>query len=190
MGDSSCVFGRRPVKRTEECSECVDPEPVIGLLFSVIVGWAVTRPFQDILEIYIRLPGRSGEIHATGRIPPDMTGTLERIFFTLMVAFDISGTATAMIAWMALKMTAHWNSPEAAKMGSGDREIVTRRFSALITGMVSLTIAVIGGLTWKGRTNLYAMLWITVGVIPVSIVIRLIFRRKRRGAPVSPTLAA
>src|SRR3989442_1456443 len=44
-------------------------------------------------------------------VPPWLTGIIERLFFTVAVAFDLSGVATAMMAWMAIKLATNWNRP-------------------------------------------------------------------------------
>jgi hypothetical protein len=93
---------------------------LLGMTVSVVVGTALTEPLQQWLDAYVRLPERTDKGEAVRRIPPDLTGTLERILFTLLIAFDISGTATAMIAWTGAKMLANWNSPEAAKDNPDD----------------------------------------------------------------------
>jgi len=42
---------------------------------------------------------------------PWVTGITERLFFTVAVAFELSGVATAMMGWMAIKLAANWNRP-------------------------------------------------------------------------------
>jgi len=65
-----------------------------------------------------------------------VTGIIERVFFTVVVAFDVSGTATAMMGWIAIKMAAVWNvsQPRAATI-----------FTAL-GGLMSMFFALTGGL--------------------------------------------
>lgn len=82
------------------------------------------------------------------RVPPWLTGVIERGFFTVLVAYDVSGAATAMMAWMGLKLATNWNrvgntqSPELWSAWA---------FSALIGGIVSLLFAVLGGFIWGGK---------------------------------------
>ncbi len=85
------------------------------------------------------------------RVPSWFTGTIERIFFTLLVAFDISGFPIAMIAWLAVKMAVTWSdrgtarndSEEEAKRADGYR---ISSSITLLNGLVSMTFALIGGL--------------------------------------------
>ena len=72
---------------------------------------------------------------------------VERTFFTVAVATELSGVTTAMIAWLALKFATNWNF---AGMGA---PAATRgfAFSALLAGLVSMLFATIGGLVARLR---------------------------------------
>ena len=150
-----------------------------GLLFSVVVGFLVTPVVQRGVDAYARLPERDDSAEFIRRIPPNLTGTIERILFTCLVAFNVSGWLAAMIGWMGVKMAANWNSAEAANFGTArdvtPREIISRRFSAIITGTASLTIAAIGGLIWRGMIpGGPSLVWTTVDVIIVFGVVQII----------------
>jgi len=75
---------------------------------------------------------------------------MERLFFTVVVAFDVSGAAIAMIGWITLKLATNWNRP-----GTQSQEQWSKwsawAFSALIGGLVSMLFALLGGLGWRGR---------------------------------------
>lgn len=75
------------------------------------------------------------------RVPPWLTGGLERLFFTLLVAFDVSGTPTAMIGWLALKLATNWNRPDY------EDKVKARSFafSGLVAGLLSMFLALLGG---------------------------------------------
>jgi hypothetical protein len=85
------------------------------------------------------------------RVPGWLTGTIERIFFTTLVAFDISGYPTAMIGWLVAKMAVTWTgrgTPKTDAEADANRAD-DYRISNLITllnGLVSMTFALIGGL--------------------------------------------
>jgi hypothetical protein len=141
-----------------------------GLTFSLMVGAVVVPTFQRGLEFRVGLPRRDEGV----RIPPSLTGHIERLLFTLIVAFEISGAAPAMITWVAVKMAANWNSAEAQSETGGKpnaREILNRRFSALLTSAVSLLVALIGGVIALGKVPLgKPLLWTSAGVIAASFV--------------------
>lgn len=73
---------------------------LIGHLVSIVGGgvlvplvlWGI-RLYQGIDEKPKRADGEPK------RVPGALTGFIERLFFTWIVAFDISGAATAMIGW-------------------------------------------------------------------------------------------
>ena len=41
---------------------------------------------------------------------PLSLGVVENLFFTIGVAFDLSGVMVGMVAWMGAKMAAHWGN--------------------------------------------------------------------------------
>ena len=77
-----------------------------------------------------------------------VTGLLERLLFTFLVAFDISGTAIAMIVWLATKMTINWDKISHPK---DNPEIRSLTLSALLAGLVSMFFALVGGLVCRGQ---------------------------------------
>ena len=84
-----------------------------------------------------------------GKVPPWLTGGVERFFFTLLIALNLPNvdTVTAMLGWMALKMATHWHRPDDTTDPS-DPEVSRRKdyaFSALLAGLMSMTFALIGG---------------------------------------------
>ncbi len=76
-----------------------------------------------------------------------VTGTLERLFFTLAVAVNLSGVAIAMMAWLGTKLAANWGAPETADV----QDIRQLRFSAILGGLVSMLFAFLGGMIISGR---------------------------------------
>jgi len=83
-------------------------------------------------------------IHALA-VPAWVVGTIERIFFGALVAFDISATAAAMVTWILVKMATDWNRilTSAQEGKRGPRSLA---FSSLLAGMISLFFALTGGL--------------------------------------------
>ena len=125
---------------------------VIGLSLSLIAGHFVSRWFRNFRTQHIKEAVNDSEAikkqqkeQISSNLLPKVTGLIERTFFTLIVAFDVSGGAVAMIAWLGAKMAVNWNRQ------SGDNSVVNRALSmtALQTGMVSLLFALIGGLICK-----------------------------------------
>jgi sterol desaturase/sphingolipid hydroxylase (fatty acid hydroxylase superfamily) len=73
-------------------------------------------------------------------VPAWVVGTVERAFFTVVVAAGLSGVAVAMILWIAAKMAAGW--------GGGSRGIQNSeafRFTALLGDLISMMFALVGG---------------------------------------------
>lgn len=79
-----------------------------------------------------------------------LLGILERIFFSVLVAFGVSGVATAMTIWIGTKMATGWNRIA----GGGDTWRRMLAFNGLISSLVSLFFAVVGGLIANGSIPL------------------------------------
>lgn len=114
---------------------------LIGLGVSVIIGGVVTWLFIIGLERYLRVQKEAETEGDLRSIPSWLTGAIERLFFTVAVALNLSGTATAMIGWLTLKMVTNWNRPG----GERDAKHIRGAFIALLAGLVSMLFAAIGG---------------------------------------------
>ncbi|MDD2098944.1 hypothetical protein [Pseudomonas putida] len=141
---------------------------LIGLSFSLLGGWLVTWLFLKVLRQWMGLsekpkgPDKSEKKEPDGEsakpeiekpeakgelrgVPPALTGLIERLFFTVLVAFNVAGVVAAMVGWMALKLATNWNlkfweqTPSARLFG----------FSALLAGLISMLFAFLGGLIVK-----------------------------------------
>src|SRR5438309_8491421 len=88
---------------------------LLGLGWSLFAGHFVVGVVVDGLRAQIRAAPEAFDDSMPStwepdpRIPSWAEGLIERLFFTLAVAFDVSGSATAMMAWIAIRMAAHWN---------------------------------------------------------------------------------
>ena len=78
-------------------------------------------------------------------IPAWLIGTIERIFFTILVAFNVSATAAAMMAWITIKMVSDWHRIKERN------EIFIRSmaFSSLLGNIISMFFALVGGLIFS-----------------------------------------
>lgn len=82
-------------------------------------------------------------------VPAWLVGGVERTFFTLAVAYDLSGAAVGMVAWITVKMVSNWNRPD-RKAPSDDPEIAVQlSMAALLASLVSMIFATAGGLLWR-----------------------------------------
>ena len=121
----------------------------LGLFTSLVVGSWVTGFFlRRVRRRLDRLRGIRGDSdpapwHGVQDIPPWLTGVIERLFFTVVVAFNVPGAVVAMIAWLAVKMATDWNRPGIPTTAAG-------AMSALLGGLVSMLFAVAGGLICSG----------------------------------------
>jgi hypothetical protein len=106
---------------------------ILGLTVSVGLGALVTEYFLSRLRSRTRTKS-----YGVVGVPAGLTGVIERAFFTVVVAFDISGTATAMMAWIGVKMAANWNATEQRDPAGA--------FTAVLAGLISMLFALVGGL--------------------------------------------
>lgn len=72
-----------------------------------------------------------------------LVGLIERPFFTVLVASEVSGTAVAILGWIALKMVFDWG---VISWKEGDRLVRSYLFTALHGNLSSMFFALIGGL--------------------------------------------
>ena len=119
---------------------------ILGLAVSLGMGWYATEKFLSWLRAMYDVTKPEGE----KTVPPWLTGLIERLSFTVAVAFNLAGTAPAMIGWIAVKMASHWTRRH-IEHGPGSRFLV---FSALLAGLVSMFFALLGGLIARGQTGL------------------------------------
>jgi hypothetical protein len=114
----------------------------IGIGVSLILGWPVTEGFLYVLRraYGIEKPSR------VKRVPSWLTGIVERLFFTIAVAYNVGGSITAMIGWIAVKLASRWIGPD-NENGPGARFLA---FSSVLGGLVSMLFALVGGLIAGG----------------------------------------
>ena len=115
----------------------------VGLLVSLVFGGIVTQYYARRV---MKLIG--DEVPSYRLFIPLSIGVVENLFFTIGVAFNLSGVMIGMVAWMGAKMAAHWGKESQEHQVSN---IVTVRFLVLVGTMLSLLFAMIGGLICAGR---------------------------------------
>jgi hypothetical protein len=112
---------------------------------AVIVGWIGTGMFVCVLNLF--LPSRQDSQAPPWQGVPNwlsgpLTGIVERIFFAVVVATGLSGSAIAMVAWTALKGAVYWNA--------FGREFKAHVFVGLLGSLVSMLFAVLAGFVCNG----------------------------------------
>jgi hypothetical protein len=112
-------------------------EWIAGLFVSLVVGHFVTWQFLKDLRKKLGLTPVRGK-----EVPPWITGTIERLFFTVLVGFGVQGVPVAMMGWIGLKLASNWNYPNIA----GGVDVRAFAMTALLGGLVSMLFAYLGGL--------------------------------------------
>jgi hypothetical protein len=136
----------------------------IGLIgFSLILGWVSSWILLKILR-HITLKKTGGKLPPDLGIPNWLIGLLERLFFTLIVAFEVSGTAVAMIGWLTLKMASNWH-----QISKGKDVARGLGIASLLAGVTSMIFALIGGLICSGKIILFPSLLGTWSGIDVNL---------------------
>jgi hypothetical protein len=120
----------------------------LGFFISCVIGHYVVKHFLGHLRQCMGLRSRTDTLAMwiaaplTTRTPAALTGFVERVFFTILVASNVSDILTGMIGWLALKLGANWQS----RKDEIDEEVRTNyAFSALLAGLVSMLMAYLGG---------------------------------------------
>jgi hypothetical protein len=118
---------------------------VVGLFVSLVVGNIVSGRFiKDVRRKFGPSPARSKEV------PTWLTGIIERLFFTLLVAFGLQEIAGSMIGWIGLKLAVNWNHPDF----EGNADARSFAMTALQAGLISMLFSYIGGLICIGAFGL------------------------------------
>ncbi len=113
----------------------------VGLAVALVLGAMVTAWFVSALRSYLHIPPSAGRV-----VPGWLMGLSERLFFTLVVAFDISGAAIAMMGWITLKLLPNWELY--VTRGSANKPLA---LSSILGSLCSMLFALIGGLICAGR---------------------------------------
>jgi hypothetical protein len=117
----------------------------IGLLLSLLGGAVASWAFLKGVRRWLGVPPKPRLSSGNREVPPWLTGVVERLFFTFLVAFDQAGAPTAMVAWLAVKLATNWNHPAWKE----NPDVRTFAFSALLGGLVSMLFAFLGGLVCR-----------------------------------------
>ncbi len=124
---------------------------VAGLVVSLVLGEWLTRKSVDYITEEMKERGKEIDIisdyqyKAFWGLPyfsSRITGTIERLVLTILVAFDAFGLAIAMVVWISVKVTTD-------RLAFKDGKEAWQKqlpFSALLGSMISLSFAFIGGL--------------------------------------------
>lgn len=140
---------------------------ISGLAISVGWGTAITPIFLWLLRrVYMKLPKQNLD-PGTRAVPALLLGILERIFFTVVIAYNVAGGGIAMIGWLTVKMAANWNRSVTAENSQDLTQKIRYAMAALAAGIVSMGFALIGGLVWKGDIPSHA--WMVFWVVLDSV---------------------
>jgi hypothetical protein len=85
---------------------------IIGFVFSLVIGQFATKYFMGWLHSYLGFDPqwREKNIGFGQRLVPSwLMGLLERLFFTILVAFDVSALSPGIMTWLLIKMASNWN---------------------------------------------------------------------------------
>ena len=124
-------------------------------VFALGIGWLCTSIFLKGMRSYIEtkaLRRNETEIYNEMITPLDvpswLIGLTERTFFVILVAFELSAAAIALIGWLTVNMLYNCNILLFEKQNITVRSLA---FSALLGNLISMLFALIGGLICGGR---------------------------------------
>jgi hypothetical protein len=120
---------------------------LLGLGVALVGGGVAAWAFSSATALLLKLPSKS--VSLVQRMPPWLTGLVERGFFVLLVATQVEGVPEAMIGWLALKLATNWQKLDPEK----NPDAQTRGLLALLTGVISLAFAYIGGAIISGSLS-------------------------------------
>src|SRR6476646_4511744 len=118
---------------------------IAGLLLALVGGSIVVQLFLYSVRRMLGLGKKPKE--SIKRVPPWLTGAVERLAFTVFVGLELPGAATAMMGWLAIKLATNWNRDDMQKVGAAR----PFSFTALLAGLISMTFAAVGGMIACGK---------------------------------------
>lgn len=113
----------------------------VALLGGGVAAWA----FSTAAEKLLRIPPKP--YSSVPRIPPWLTGLVERSFFVVLVAINDNGALESMMGWLAIKLAVNWQKYDYEAQPSAQ----SRGLLALLTGAISLAFAFVGGAIISGK---------------------------------------
>jgi len=124
---------------------------ILGMFISLVVGSLATRLAHKLNWHFLQRNAERekwdvpwNEI-SPNEIQPIITGILERLLFTILFAFNFSGTSTAMVAWISLKMAIGWK-----RFTGIDKWKRSLAFYAVINNLISFLFAISAALIING----------------------------------------
>lgn len=119
---------------------------LIGYLFSLLFGHLVTKYWSDLAHCHAQRLRKSDSEPKALRIEwfPCWTGHIERFIFTSLIAFSVSGAASFLAAWVAVKAAGGW--ARLAKEEGDSPYLRAVYMAGLQASAVSVAFGVIGGL--------------------------------------------
>ena len=118
---------------------------LVGGTIALIGGGVAAWLFLAISKRLLGIPGKPES--GAKRVPPWLTGAIERSFFFVLVTAGSQAVAPAMIGWLALKLATNWNHPS----WNTKTEVRTHALLGLLAGLVSLGFAYVGALIACGE---------------------------------------
>ena len=113
---------------------------IVGLFVALAVGGLVTGWFLKSLRSYLKIARPSGR-----DVPNWLIGLSERLFFAVIIAFNVSGGAAAMMLWIVLKIIPNWELQ--VKHGAAHKPLT---WSSILASLCSMLFALLGGLIIRG----------------------------------------
>jgi hypothetical protein len=131
---------------------------ILGSVVALVLGhvWTVTALRLIRNYVYVQTLKRQEQIGAiyidSLALPGWTVGTIERVFFGALVAFDIPATAAGMVTWILIKMATDWHRILGSGQQNKDPMYGPRSlaFGSLLGSMISLLFALIGGMVCRG----------------------------------------
>jgi hypothetical protein len=113
---------------------------VASLALTLLLGHFAVKWFVALVRKLSNLTERYPEA-----VPAWIVGMFERAMTFVLFLFAVEDAGTVLIAWMAAKLAANWQRRELTNNERKSLWIRAQTFVALMAGVLSLAIGVLGG---------------------------------------------
>lgn len=117
---------------------------LLAFIISLVISTFIIDQYVRLVRYFFGIDQPSDQ-KKNPRVPNWLNGLIERLFFTIIVALNLSGIATAMIGWIGIKIASNWQQKKDDEPDDKRKLRLSIAFTSLQASILSMLFAIIGG---------------------------------------------